>query len=105
MSMNSTLGHLPQSKRDTLRRITEVIRESAAVEMVILFGSYARGDWVEDRENEYMSDFDILVLVTSAELAADDCWFDCKERARSVGRESLVCIIVRKRPMNPGLRV
>ena len=36
--------------------------------MIILFGSYARGEWVEDIYTEghityeYISDFDILVL-------------------------------------------
>jgi predicted nucleotidyltransferase len=27
--------------------------------MIILFGSYARGDWVEDLPNQYLSDFDV----------------------------------------------
>jgi HEPN domain-containing protein/predicted nucleotidyltransferase len=41
----------------------------------MLFGSYARGDWVEDRyrENgttyEYISDYDILVVVDTEEVA------------------------------------
>ena len=32
--------------------------------MIILFGSYARGDWVEDYQEkyEYISDFDILIV-------------------------------------------
>ncbi len=32
--------------------------------MIILFGSYARGDWVEDYQEkyEYVSDFDILIV-------------------------------------------
>jgi uncharacterized protein len=40
--------------------------------MVILFGSFARGDWVEDPENLYFSDFDILVVVATEELAHRD---------------------------------
>ena len=37
--------------------------------MVILFGSYARGDWVEEYENDgihfkYKSDFDLLIIVS-----------------------------------------
>lgn len=33
--------------------------------MMILFGSYARGDWVEDYQEkyEYVSDFDILIVI------------------------------------------
>ena len=43
--------------------------------IIILFGSYARGDWVEDKyeENgttfEYRSDYDILVVVNDEEKA------------------------------------
>ena len=43
--------------------------------MVILFGSYARGDWVEDIYTEghityeYKSDFDILVIVKNRQYA------------------------------------
>jgi HEPN domain-containing protein/predicted nucleotidyltransferase len=43
--------------------------------MIILFGSYARGDWVEDRYKEdgttydYISDYDILVVLDSEAIA------------------------------------
>jgi HEPN domain-containing protein/predicted nucleotidyltransferase len=43
--------------------------------MIILFGSYARGDWVEDRYREdgtlydYISDYDILVVLDSEAIA------------------------------------
>ena len=33
--------------------------------MVVLFGSHARGDWVEDPETGYRSDYDLLVVVES----------------------------------------
>ncbi|MHC5054955.1 MAG: HEPN domain-containing protein [Planctomycetota bacterium] len=67
--MKSDLSHLPIEDQEALRRITERIREVAPAEMIILFGSYARGDWVVDRykENgviyEYVSDYDIFVVV------------------------------------------
>jgi CRISPR-associated protein Csb2 len=90
-----TIAHLPRRKRGTLARITEVIHDAAMVEMIILYGSHARGDWVEDPGSGYMSDLDILVLVTSAELAADDeRWFDCQERAWSASEETPVSILV-----------
>ncbi len=67
------LDKLPEIKRRELRKLVDAIHQrttkSQPVEMVILFGSYARGEGVEDRyvENhityEYQSDFDILVLV------------------------------------------
>jgi len=34
----------------------------------ILFGSYARGDWVEDPVGRYFSDYDLLVVVDREEL-------------------------------------
>jgi len=39
--------------------------------MIILFGSYARGEWVEDyQENyEYISDYDILVITADRKTA------------------------------------
>jgi len=44
-------------------------------QMIILFGSHARGDWVDDKYVKegitytYRSDFDILVITPTAELA------------------------------------
>ena len=67
--MKTSLSHLPKHKREELKEITSIIKENAEVEMIILFGSYARGNWVEDiyKEGhityEYKSDYDILVIV------------------------------------------
>jgi uncharacterized protein len=67
--MQKSLSHLPSHKREELREITSIIKENADVEMIILFGSYARNDWVEDIYTEghityeYKSDYDILVIV------------------------------------------
>ena len=67
--MKRSLSHLPKYKREELKEITSIIKENADVEMIILFGSYARGTWVEDVyieghiTYEYKSDFDILVVV------------------------------------------
>jgi hypothetical protein len=33
-----------------------------------LFGSYARGDWVEDPVGRYFSDYDLLVVVNHDDL-------------------------------------
>lgn len=68
--MKKSLKHLPDYKRRELAEITEIIRNESQPEMIILFGSYARGNWVEDRftdpeDNnvyEYKSDYDILVV-------------------------------------------
>ena len=69
--MKTSLEHLPVNKQEELSAIKEIILDCIPkTEMIILFGSYARGDWVEDvyQENgttyEYISDFDILVVTT-----------------------------------------
>jgi HEPN domain-containing protein len=88
--MKKSLSHLPEYKRDELKRVTEIILdECPTVLMIILFGSHARGDWVEDRHvgedgtlYEYKSDFDILVLVRTHKLvASSDLWRRAETRA------------------------
>lgn len=67
--MKRSLSHLPKHKQEELKEITSIVKVNPGVEMIILFGSYARGDWVEDTYTEghityeYKSDFDILVIV------------------------------------------
>ena len=46
--MKTSLDHLPARKQTQLQGIVRVIRELAEVEMIVLFGSHARGDWGED---------------------------------------------------------
>ena len=70
--MKTSLDHLPSTKRAELDRIVELIRAAGEPEMVILFGSHARGDWVDDFHVEgknlfdYQSDYDIYVLTRVA---------------------------------------
>ena len=59
--MKTTLNHLPEKKQKELRLITDYIREVFDPKAAILYGSYARGDWV-DIEREYQSDYDILII-------------------------------------------
>lgn len=81
--MKSSLAHLPEGKRAELAYVVEVLREGfafaterrtsehlrkAKLLKIILFGSYARGDWVEDPIGRYFSDFDFLVVVNHEEL-------------------------------------
>jgi predicted nucleotidyltransferase/HEPN domain-containing protein len=88
--MKKSRAHLPKHKRDELKLVTEIILdECPTVLMIILFGSYARGDWVEDtyvEDNityEYASDFDILVIVRSNRIAnSTDTWRRAEARAR-----------------------
>jgi len=75
--MNTSLSHLPVSKQNDIRRITDIIVKKIAPEKVILFGSYATGKWVEDRYSEghityeYISDYDILVITRQGERRKD----------------------------------
>ncbi len=43
---------------------------------IVLFGSYARGDWVADPVGRYFSDFDLLIVVDHEDLTDDEFWTD-----------------------------
>ncbi len=71
--MKTSISHIPETKQNELQKVVEIIKwESSSklkIEMIILFGSYARWeqvvkDVVMDWANklEYKSDFDILVI-------------------------------------------
>jgi HEPN domain-containing protein/predicted nucleotidyltransferase len=93
--MKTSLEHLPQHKQAQLRAITEALCSFAPVDLVILFGSYARGDWVEDLENGYFSDYDILVVVKDAKVAADDMlWARASQRLLSMTGRVPVTLLV-----------
>lgn len=81
--MRTDVDHLPDRKRRDLERIVEVLfaefeqataratqswRRRGRILKVILYGSYARGDWVDDPVGGYQSDYDILVVVTDERL-------------------------------------
>lgn len=85
--LRTDLGHLPLAKRAELAFAVEVLKEelakslatrqapklvSGSILKIILFGSYARGDWVEDPVGRYFSDFDLLVVVSDERLT--DAW-------------------------------
>lgn len=69
-----TLAHLPARKREEIYAAVKMIVEKLPeTQMIILFGSYARGDYTEyDHKIEfgipttYMSDYDILVITQGA---------------------------------------
>jgi predicted nucleotidyltransferase/HEPN domain-containing protein len=73
--MKTSIEHLPEEKQADIGEILHSIQRRLPVEMIILFGSYARGDWVEDRYKEdgttydYISDYDILVVLDSEAIA------------------------------------
>ncbi|HBS88596.1 MAG: hypothetical protein A2W91_18320 [Bacteroidetes bacterium GWF2_38_335] len=69
--MKTTIEHLPVKNRNEINGIVSVLRSKLPAQMIILFGSYARGEQVNDKyvedgiTYEYQSDYDILVVMDS----------------------------------------
>lgn len=84
--MKTSLDHLRSGEQTKLAAIVQLIRDAAEVEMVILYGSYARGDHVRlDVETGYRSDFDILVVTKTQNLAEKlELWSDVEARAEAL---------------------
>ena len=83
--MKKDLDHLPRRKQRDIERIVAILHEEledaqktalsekrrrGRILKIVLFGSYARGDWVEDirAHGGYVSDYDILVVVNHKRL-------------------------------------
>jgi predicted nucleotidyltransferase/HEPN domain-containing protein len=94
--MRIDLNHLPITKQRELDRVVEILfqgfreatqeatgrRKSARILKVILFGSYARGDWVDAPfdSNQYKSDYDILAIVNQKELTDSALYWEATEQ-------------------------
>lgn len=90
------LNHLPERKRRELERVAAVLfdefeeaqktklsekNKRGRILKLILFGSYARGDWVEDHKSGYLSDYDLLVIVNYSHFADQhEAWEKAGER-------------------------
>lgn len=87
--MKTDLDHLPDRKRHDLERVVQIIfsefedaralstqkwKREGRIAQIILYGSYARGNWIEDHEGGYYSDYDILVIVNDERLADPEYW-------------------------------
>ncbi|MFC3162873.1 nucleotidyltransferase and HEPN domain-containing protein [Ciceribacter thiooxidans] len=83
--MKISLDHLPHRKQRELARIVEVLHEEfedalkegtaefkkrGRILKIILFGSYARGTWVDEPHTKkgYKSDYDLLIIVNNKKL-------------------------------------
>lgn len=99
--MKTSLDHLPQLKQNELYEITSTIRELCDdVEMVILFGSYSKGGWKEERDLEanqksgHKSDFDILVITQKKTTAYDsNIWNEITTACNELNQSTHVRII------------
>ncbi|WP_433933711.1 nucleotidyltransferase domain-containing protein [Brevundimonas diminuta] len=93
--MKRPLRKLSPGKKRELARAVEIIEEYFAkatstrraerlkngrILKIILYGSYARGDWVHDPVGRYFSDFDLLVVVDHEDLTDIDFWKDAEDR-------------------------
>lgn len=70
--MKQSLKHLPKSKQQELQKIIAAIKKTSNdVQKIILFGSYARGNYKEKKDIKpeartgHVSDYDILVVTGS----------------------------------------
>jgi len=94
--MKRSLDHLPPAKQRELALVVATIRDGFAAAIarrtvprfrngallkIILFGSYARGDWVEDPVGRYFSDYDVLVVVDHDDLTdVAEFWLPTEDR-------------------------
>lgn len=69
IDLKNILSHLPENKIKELETITERITDTGKVEIIVLYGSYARGDYKEERGKHRgkKSDYDILVIISDCD--------------------------------------
>ena len=94
--MKTDLAHLPHGKQRELAHVVRVLfdefaqstaratqpwKKAGRILKVILYGSYARGGWVDDPIGGYQSDYDILVVVNDERLTdVVDYWSAADDR-------------------------
>lgn len=81
--MRVDLDHLPDTQQAELARVRDTLmaefaqaistatqpwKKNGKILKIILFGSYSRNDWIDEPENGYQSDFDLLVVVSHEDL-------------------------------------
>jgi HEPN domain-containing protein/predicted nucleotidyltransferase len=105
--MKTSLDHLPEDKRAQITAVAALLTASAPIGKLILFGSYARGDWVEDLTTHYISDFDFLVIVaTKAEADDTALWDRLYQEARALtGRIPVTLLVHDIKHVNTEIRV
>jgi predicted nucleotidyltransferase/HEPN domain-containing protein len=96
--MKTSLDHLPAAKQRELERVVQILfeefgdalvnatvdwKKQARILKVILYGSYARGGWVDEPHTAkgYQSDFDLLIIVNNDKLTdRAGFWTTAEER-------------------------
>ncbi len=96
MTLSDRLDHLPERKRRELQFAAQILFEEfeaaqkgrlsdkykgGRILKLVLFGSHARGDWVDDHTTGYHSDYDLLVVVETERFTdPHDFWERAEER-------------------------
>lgn len=96
MRMRRDLEHVPERQREELARAVAILqagfaeaislstsgwKKSGRILRIVLFGSYARGDWVDDKVSGYQSDFDLLIVVNDKRLTdVAEFWHAAEDR-------------------------
>ncbi len=93
--MRDHLDHLPASKQRELAHVVRVLfeefeaahalgtqkwKKQGRILKLVLYGSYARGDWVDDPIGGYTSDYDILIVVNDERLTDFELWSAAEDR-------------------------
>ena len=94
--MKIDVDHLPAVHQEELALATRILMDEFAVatsrstqpwkkngkiRKIVLFGSYARGDWVDEPEKGYQSDYDLLIIVSHEDLTEiADYWYVAEDK-------------------------
>ena len=94
--MRTDVDHLPLTQQDELARVRQTLMDEFAaaiagatqpwkkngkIQKIVLFGSYSRGDWVDEAANGYQSDYDILVVVSHKDLTdVAEYWYVAEDK-------------------------
>lgn len=91
----TSLDHLPASRQRELAHVARVLceefeaahalgtktwKKAGRIFKIVLYGSFARGDWVDDPVGGYHSDYDILVVVNDERLTEFEYWSAAEDR-------------------------
>jgi predicted nucleotidyltransferase/HEPN domain-containing protein len=96
--MRTDLDHLPPAKQRELERVVQILfeefdearalatqdwKKKGRILKIILYGSYARGGWIDEPHTAkgYQSDFDLLIIVNDKRLTDRvEYWAKAEER-------------------------
>lgn len=90
--MEKSTNHLPEFKKSELKNVIASIRHSCDdIEKIILFGSYARGNYKEVKDlkpnskSGHVSDYDILVVTEKKETALNSIlWSEISKKLQEL---------------------